>query len=696
MTDSLFFSSLLVTHLIQFSIVIAVAAVLVAFTGRRWPHLAFLICMMALLKSLTPPVVSSPTSVFSMNHTLALSSELHMASLYDKIRQGTPVTRTGTAGALTPVDSPVLSDPGMSRVVSRWASGIPWARVLLVIWVTGAAVVLGRAIWVLLRFRYLSHRRRGRVPRHIRGMISEIAEALRFRRPIDVLISDANEGPAIIGFLHPMLILPRALVSHSTERQLRPIIAHELIHARRGDALWGTLQFCAQVVWWFHPFVWWLGRRASLLCERCCDEEAIAGLKCSAADYAESLVRVLALRNVFRPVPCGNSMRASEVTGQRLERLMKRCGRFYSRTPASSWLLMLGLALLLLPGAAWSTADEPESPQDPMSLRQQINLALQEERWADAATHLQQAVEFDDTDARAVFMLGYTLHMQGRYDEAITWHRRAAEFEQVRPTALYNVACVEALTGRQVEALETLEQAIDAGFRHQSDIADDPDFESLRDSERFQALRTRARRDSGNDVRRAFDFWVGTWDVVDEDGEKLGSNVIAREENGFLLTEQWRSRGGGSGSSVNFYDPADGMWHQVWVDSRGSVIRAKGNMQDGAMVMHGSSVDANGSSKRVRLTFRPESDDRVLQHFEESEDDGETWTTVFRGYYQQRKQQSPPDSVETTIESCASVIFDADACDRECDGTHCAGPTANQPAPSPAIRYNQRGLYDRI
>jgi hypothetical protein len=472
---------------------------------------------------------------------------------------------------------------------------------------------------------------------------------------VDVLISASDEGPAIIGFLRPVLILPRILVSHSTGNQLRPIIAHELVHARRGDSIWGLLQLCAQIVWWFHPFVWWLGRRANMLCERCCDEEAIAGLRCSAADYAESLVRVVAMRNVFRSVPCGNSIRASDVTGQRLERLMQRCGQFCGRTPATTWLLIMCLAVLLLPGAAWGEADETPSLLTPTEMRTEINNALAAEDWDRAVKYLRAAVKADADDPRATLMLGYVLHMQGDYQEALEWHRKATQFAEVRPTALYNAACVLALTGQHAEALEQLEAAIDDGFRHQTDIADDPDFESLRDSERFQQLRTRAMQPSGNDRRREFDFWVGEWDVTDGEGQKLGVNVISRAENGHLLTEKWHSRQGGTGTSVNFFDPADGMWHQIWVDSRGAVIRFKGQWDGNQMALTGNATNPAGESRQVSMTLTPQPDQSVLQKIRESTDGGDSWSEVFDGIYR-RKEGSQTAAIHRTSSARPATV----------------------------------------
>jgi beta-lactamase regulating signal transducer with metallopeptidase domain len=656
MNDAEFFSTLLITHIVQFSIVILAAGVIVRLTGRRWPHFAFLICMVALLKSLMPPVLSSPTGLFSINPALALSTEVRVATLYDKIRQsGSPIREVVSSDPGSGMPEATIDLTTSLRAAAGFES-LPWFQILACIWVAGALFVLGRAWWQIARFRRLIRTRRCRVPGAVNVMIREIRRDLSLRRGVDVLISESNDGPAIVGVIRPVLVLPRVLVSHSTGSQLRPIIAHELIHARRGDAIWGLLQFCAEVVWWFHPFVWWLGRRANMLCERCCDEEAIAGLQCSAADYAESLVRVLAMRNVLRPAPCGKSMRASDVTGQRLERLMKRCGRYCARTPGAAWLVMMGLALMLLPGAAWGDADEAVPEKTPIDVHQNINDALQSEDWESAVKFLRMAVAADADDARATFMLGYVLHMQGHHEEALGWHQKATKFKQVRATALYNCACVLALTGKHAEALDELQAAIDAGFRYQTDIADDPDLESLVESERFQQLRTRALRTSGNDTRRAFDFWVGKWNVVDSTGKSLGVNVISKNENGYLLTEKWHDSQGGSGTSVNFFDPADKMWHQIWVDSKGSVIRFKGAWKNDRMELSGTSVDAAGKSKSVTMTLTPQQDRTVRQQIEESKDGGTTWSTLFEGVYHPRTETAL-ETVEAVLHTTEKNLF---------------------------------------
>jgi hypothetical protein len=137
-------------------------------------------------------------------------------------------------------------------------------------------------------------------------------------------------------------------------------------------------------------------------------------------------------------------------------------------------------------------------------------------------------------------------------------------------------------------------------------------------------------------VYRAFDFWIGTWDVFLASGPQAGTNRITRSENGCLLLEQWASVQGGTGSSMNYVDPTDGRWRQVWVDGGGHVLYLAGGLANGAMRLSGELIDAAGKRSRLRGTWTPLEDGRVRQFFEQSLDEGVTWAPWFDGYYQKR------------------------------------------------------------
>ena len=75
---------------------------------------------------------------------------------------------------------------------------------------------------------------------------------------------------------------------------------------------------------------------------------------------------------------------------------------------------------------------------------------------------------------------------------------------------------------------------------------------------------------------RQFDFWVGEWDVwtqrIREAGGKPARSKITLVEGGCVVQEEYTTSQGYSGRSLNWYDRADGKWHQAWIDNQGAPI----------------------------------------------------------------------------------------------------------------------------
>jgi len=415
-------------------------------------------------------------------------------------------------------------------------------------------------------------------------------------------------------------------------------VAHELLHARRGDTVFGALQFAAQVVWWFHPLVWWASRQANRVCERCCDEEVIANLGCKSSVYARCLLDALEVRSQLSSVPSLPGIRSVDITFARVENIMKNTDRFRTRTPRRYWALAVILSLIVLPGSglvvrAWQDSPVSASASDVQALKQEAEQAAKRQDWKTAAVKFREVVEQNDVDGRAWLMLGYCLHADGRLDEAIVVHQRAATFPRVKRIALYNLACAYALTGDRKAALAALQESVAAGFFSLTPIGDDDDFASLADDPDFQRLANAAKPIAEREVYRQFDFWVGRWDVFGRNGQRVGTNVITKDEKGFLLTEKWTNANGGTGTSINYYDPSDKQWKQTWVDAGGNVVQYAGGFVDGKMSLEGRLTKANGDIVRSRVSYSRNGDGSVRQFIEHSQDDAQTWTTYLDGRY---------------------------------------------------------------
>ncbi len=136
----------------------------------------------------------------------------------------------------------------------------------------------------------------------------------------------------------------------------------------------------------------------------------------------------------------------------------------------------------------------------------------------------------------------------------------------------------------------------------------------------------------GSNEYRAFDFWLGNWDVHGPEGKVAGTSSITREYGGCVVHEHYQTNRGYSGESLNVYDASRKVWHQSWVDSSGLLLVIEGGLHDGKMVLEGHTTGADGKQTKQRITWTPNADGSVRQFWESSGPNGE-WVVTFDGKY---------------------------------------------------------------
>lgn len=138
---------------------------------------------------------------------------------------------------------------------------------------------------------------------------------------------------------------------------------------------------------------------------------------------------------------------------------------------------------------------------------------------------------------------------------------------------------------------------------------------------------------------RAFDFWVGRWTVMGgRKGDQLqGHSHIDRSPDGCRIIEHWSGASGLNGMSLNAWDSQHRVWRQFWVGGDGLVLRLEGGLVNGAMVLQGELLAAQGVGRQLqRITWSRSSQDQVQQKWETSDDDGRSWQITFLGIYTPR------------------------------------------------------------
>lgn len=149
-------------------------------------------------------------------------------------------------------------------------------------------------------------------------------------------------------------------------------------------------------------------------------------------------------------------------------------------------------------------------PDDFQTLLQKAQEKTRNKEQAEAAKLWAQVVEINPTEGRFWDQLARAYYDSKDYKKSIAAYEKVLELRDGYPfTAVYNIACSYALMGDKENALKSLEQALNIGFRDLNLVRTDTDFDSIRNDPRF--IKLAALEDvskmSRNDGWR-YDLWL--------------------------------------------------------------------------------------------------------------------------------------------------------------------------------------------
>ncbi len=180
-------------------------------------------------------------------------------------------------------------------------TGITVLDIVALVW------IIGSLIFISVHLISYSHYKRqvtkkGRVIKEARilSLMLRIKRELRIGRTVYVVEYDKAESPMIIGFIKPVLVLPKE--QYSSE-ELFFIFKHELVHLKRGDVYVKLLFVMANAVHWFNPLIWIMQKEAVIDMELSCDERVTQGASYGLRKaYTETLLSMLHKRCVRKTV----------------------------------------------------------------------------------------------------------------------------------------------------------------------------------------------------------------------------------------------------------------------------------------------------------------------------------------------------------------------------------------------------------
>ena len=278
---------------------------------------------------------------YSSTVTLRAAPAIPVPESLSTIGESTPITKS--------------SERFWLETLATWIA--PYIKFITMGWLLGMLLLSTRLVgglWYLLRLKQLHT---APLPAW-EATVRTLACRLTLRRSVTLLESRVAKAPMVIGYLKPVILLPAALVTSLPPEQIEAIIAHELAHVHRRDYWVGILQSLVEVIFFYHPAVWWISSVAREEREKCCDDLAVS-LGGDPVVYAKALSEAEALQqHTLPPLALAFAQRRSSLL-VRVERLVHPPA---SPTHPAVKLLSLVSMLLLVTYVAISDtfADEAE------------------------------------------------------------------------------------------------------------------------------------------------------------------------------------------------------------------------------------------------------------------------------------------------------------------------------------------------
>jgi bla regulator protein BlaR1 len=141
-------------------------------------------------------------------------------------------------------------------------------------WLLGMVAMLLRFLGGLAYVQRLRHYRVAALPAAWQTWLDGLARRAGLTQRVQLLASALVPSPVVVGWLRPVVLLPLSVASGLPTPELEMILAHELAHVLRRDYLFNLLQSIAEILFFYHPAVWFLSASLRTERENCCDDVA--------------------------------------------------------------------------------------------------------------------------------------------------------------------------------------------------------------------------------------------------------------------------------------------------------------------------------------------------------------------------------------------------------------------------------------
>lgn len=339
---------------------------------------------------------------------LALQLVLPLHTLWEQLP---PFIELYSVGITTPADtgpepdtSVQISDAGRTRqryIVTlpaqltepvplqgqKDSARITFLDLVSAVWLAGCLLYLSIHLINYMRYKNQLQKAESIIKEEpIPRLSARISRELHIKRHLPVVRYCAAGSPMILGFFHPVIVLPEETYD---AQELYFILKHELVHYKRRDVFWKLLFMTANALYWFHPLVWILQKEAAVDMELSCDEKVIQN-----ADHTGRIAYTEALLSTLHRHCAKKAALSTQFYGGK-PIMKKRFRNILQKSPKKNGWFLLFAALILSAGTAALTGCSVSASSDRAqntSQQKDADTTLSDSQAANSQTNAEPAV----------------------------------------------------------------------------------------------------------------------------------------------------------------------------------------------------------------------------------------------------------------------------------------------------------------
>lgn len=230
---------------------------------------------------------------------------------------------------------------------------------LAIAWLLGMLFFASRILVGLVRLRTFSRRGTQLLSVHWQARFEQLKQLSGIRQKVEIRVSELVPVPITYRFFRPIILLPVSVFTGLSDEQIEVLLLHELAHIRRHDYIVNLIQSVVEVLFFYHPFIWWISKNVRAEREHCCDDEVLK-LRHQPMLYAQTLTQIQSQHLSFKTNLAMSANGNKGVFTQRIYRLFQQPEPYSKLRNAATALLLLlfsGMTMAFYPNQVPPKAD---------------------------------------------------------------------------------------------------------------------------------------------------------------------------------------------------------------------------------------------------------------------------------------------------------------------------------------------------